>query len=212
MTSTLIEPRKNGADIRRLNDRQRVFVMELLADEKFDATAAARKAGYKWPAQQAHSLLRHRVVRAILGKALRERAERCEVDADRVVTELAANALLNPQEMFDEEGNLLHIQDMPEHVARTIASMEVETTIHQSEDGEQVETTRLSKIKFNPKLQALELLGRHMGMFDKRIQLDVPVGAGVLAKLLELVEGGTIIDSNFIEEKVDAQDDGGGVS
>ncbi len=53
--------------IDRLNDRQKAFARALLTDRRWSATAAARVAGYPWPAKQGPRLLTFPAVAAVVG-------------------------------------------------------------------------------------------------------------------------------------------------
>lgn len=160
MATTLVEPRRNGANLKKLTDQQRAFTVELLADDKFDATAAAKKAGYKHPGQAAHRLLKTKPVQRALGKAQRERMERCNLTADDVLNYLKSALFLNPLDYFypSEKGHW-HIQSLdtlPPEVGRLIESFEI--LVKEKIDGT-VESE--FKVKLVSKTAALGLAMRH---------------------------------------------------
>ena len=71
--------------------------------------------------------------------------------------ELADIAFQTAADLFDEEGNLIPITDLPDHVASTITQVEVEVRdkLVKDEDGNPtVETVILKKIKRADKLAA----------------------------------------------------------
>ena len=73
---------------RPLTPKQQQFCREYLID--MNATAAANRAGYSpnTAMEQGHQLLQKTSVKAEIQRRIDERAERVEVDADYVVTEL----------------------------------------------------------------------------------------------------------------------------
>jgi len=69
--------------------------------------------------------------------------------------------LFNPKELFDKEGSLKKISDLPFEVAAAISSIDlIETNI-------QSNLKQISKIKFYNKLDALEKLAKHLGFYEK---------------------------------------------
>lgn len=84
------------------------------------------------------------------------------ITRDRVLRELAAVALFDPAGMYDENGQLLPIHKMDEMTRRAIAAVDVvEMT---DSDGALEGYTR--KVRISPKIAALELLGRHLKMWN----------------------------------------------
>lgn len=84
--------------------------------------------------------------------------------AERVKKELADIAFQSANDLFDDDGNLIAINDLPDHVASTITQVEVEVRdkLVKDEDGNPtVETVILKKIKRADKLAALTLFARH---------------------------------------------------
>jgi len=153
-----------------LNPKQRLFVSEYLVDKS--ATAAAARAGYS--KKTAHSvgprLLEHAGVRKAIDEALKAQENRTLVTADRVILELSRIALLDPKTLFDENGQLLPLAEMPEEARRAIASIEIESP--KSRPGATV-----TKIRLWDKPKALELIGRHLKMFVERVAHEGKDGA-----------------------------------
>lgn len=86
------------------------------------------------------------------------------VSAEKVKKELADIAFQSANDLFDDDGNLIAINDLPDHVASTITQVEVEVRdkLVKDEDGNPtVETVILKKIKRADKLAALTLFARH---------------------------------------------------
>lgn len=170
----------------RLEPRQERFVAEYLID--LSASQAAVRAGYKdkRPEQVGYRLLR---IPAI-AKAIQERhlasLKRAEITADRVMGELGAISFSNLRDLFDEEGHLLPIHEMPADVTRVIASIEVVTAMMPG--GERSAVEYISKIKLWNKLDALTLLAKHFKLIVDRQVHDIDPDSP-MAKLFGQVVG-----------------------
>lgn len=101
-------------------------------------------------------------IRAQIDRAMAERSKRTGVNAERVVQELAKIVFVNAAEVIDPKTATVKEDALPEDTA-AIQSVKVKTF---GEDGLERE------IKMADKLKALELLGKHLGMFKDRIELS----------------------------------------
>lgn len=145
-----------------MTQKQKRFIEEYLID--LNATQAAIRAGYSPDtAQQTGSEnLSKPVIRAQIDRAMAERSKRTGVNAERVVQELAKIAFVNAAEVIDPKTATVKEDALPEDTA-AIQSVKVKTF---GEDGLERE------IKMADKLKALELLGKHLGMFKDKIELS----------------------------------------
>ena len=145
----------------KLTPKQQRFVEEYLVD--LNATQAAIRAGYseKSAARISVELLNKTQVQKSIEKAQAKRAERTEVTADRVVTELAKIAFADPRDLMEWGPDGLVLKD-----CRTIpdAAAAAVSEVSESKDG--------IKLKKLDKLKALELLGRHLGMFTDKVEMS----------------------------------------
>lgn len=150
-----------------LTKKQKRFIDEYLID--LNATQAAIRAGYSpGTAQQIGSEnLSKPVIRARIDKAIAERSKRTGVNADRVIMELAKIAFVNAEDVIDMDTATVKEGALPEDTA-AIQSVKLKTF---GEDGLERE------IKMADKLKALELLGKHLGMFTEKVNLagSIPV-------------------------------------
>lgn len=164
-----------------MTPKMRRFVEEYLTD--LNATQAAIRAGYapKNADVTGSHLLAKPQIAAAIAAAQAKRSARTEVTQARVVQELGLIAFSDMRGLFDAQGKLLEMHTLPEPVARAIASVEV--TRERVQRGEDVTTTEwTSKFKNWDKVKALDLLGRHLGMWNDR-GLD---GAEPIALRIEL--------------------------
>lgn len=151
---------------RQINPKQAEFVRQYLVD--LNATRAAIRAGYsaRTAESQGARLLRNAKVSVAIQAAIEARATKTEVTAERVVRELASIAFLDPIDLFEDDGSLRLIHNMPESARRAVAGIEV-TEIFDGAEGEQKQAIGLlKKIRIVPKVDALNMLCKHLGMFE----------------------------------------------
>jgi phage terminase small subunit len=153
------------------------FIHEYLKD--LNASKAAIRAGFsvKNADVVGPKLLTIASVRKEIDAAIARREHRLNLQADDVVRELHRAATVDVAHAFDRNGALLQLHEMSEDVRRAIVSVEVDEM--KDSDGNVYGYTR--KVKFNDKLRALELLGKHLGMFVERHEHEA--GAELLALL-----------------------------
>lgn len=146
-----------------MTQKQKRFIEEYLID--LNATQAAIRAGYSPDtAQQTGSEnLSKPVIRAQIDRAMAERSKRTGVNAERVIQELAKIAFVNAAEVIDPKTATVKEDALPEDTA-AIQSVKVKTF---GEDGLERE------IKMADKIKALELLGKHLGMFQNNVSVTL---------------------------------------
>jgi len=160
--------KRKRVSVKDLTVGQQKFIQELVADDFFDATAAATKAGYKSPQAASQRLLKTPTVQAALGKAMRERQNRCELRADDIM-EFIRNALFfNPLKYFiptdDGSWAIDDPKSIPDAIGMLIESLEVQ--IVPLPDGTE---RKMFKVKMVSKTQILGHALKHMdaGKYDK---------------------------------------------
>ncbi len=161
--ATKAPPRGPNLDARGLNPKQARFVDEYLID--LNGTQAAIRAGYsaKTAEQQATRLLRNAQISAAVEAGKAKRAKKVEISAERVLTELAKLAFSDVRKVakWDAKRNeLLPSDEIDDDAAATIES------IANTESG--------VKITLHSKTRALELLGKHLGLFVDRVKIENP--------------------------------------
>ena len=95
---------------------------------------------------------------------IKEREQRTEITQDMVIKELAKIAFLDIRKLYTENGQLKNIADMDSETAGAISSLET---------LEEYEGYGDEKVKLLDKTKALELLGRHLGIFNDKIDVNV---------------------------------------
>lgn len=148
-----------------MTKKQKLFVEEYLID--LNATQAAIRAGYS-PAsarQIADENMSKYDIKNAIEKALAERSKRTGINADRIVTELAKIAFLNPSNVINFQ-NASVLETADEEDLACISSLKIKRSF--SITGDSVER----EIKIYDKIKALELLGKHIGMFTDKFKVE----------------------------------------
>ena len=149
---------------KRLEKRQKLFVLEYLKD--LNATKAAERAGYSMRTanQQGARLLAHAGITKAITLAMDKKLQAIDFSADRVLQELARLAMFDPAKMFNEDGSVKRIQDMDENTRMAIAGFEVV----ELGEGKGV----LKRFKLVDKGANLERLGKYHALFVDRVKHD----------------------------------------
>lgn len=162
----------------RLTAKQKRFIEEYLID--LNATQAAIRSGYSSDtAQQIGSEnLSKPVIRARIDQAMAERSKRTGINADRVLIELAKIGLVNPANVINFSSASVKTGASEDDLA-AIQSVKVKSS--SSENGEMIER----EVRLNDKIKALELLGRHLGMFNDKLNINADIKTDKLDSILK---------------------------
>jgi len=138
-----------------MTDKQDRFCEEYMID--LNATQAAIRAGYspKTAREQAPRLLANVSIQNRIAQLQAEQSRRTGVSADRVVRELAKIAFANASDLIDPETASVKLDASRDDLA-AIQSIKVKSF---GEDCLEHE------VKLADKLRALDLLGKHLGMY-----------------------------------------------
>ena len=147
-----------------MTEKQKIFADEYLID--LNATRAYRKAypsvkKDETAAQAGSRMLRNVKVAEYIAERMQARQERTEITQDRVLEELAAIAFARATDYAEVKDDQVFIKDttgLSENQIKAIAG------IKQGKFG--------IEVKLNDKEKALELLGRHLGMFKDRVEVS----------------------------------------
>lgn len=152
----------------RLTKKNEVFCDEYLID--LNATQAAIRAGYSVESAGSigSELLKKPEIRARIDRAMAERSKRTGINADRVLMELGKIAFVNAVDVINMDDATIKADAVRDDTA-AIASVKVKTI--PGEDGDGVER----EIRLADKLKALELCGKHLGMFKDNPEGTAPV-------------------------------------
>lgn len=150
----------------KLTDKQQRFVEEYLID--LNATQAAIRAGYKeseYTDTNANKLLENTRIKQEIEKAIAERSRRTGITQDRVLNELAKIAFANAKDILDFKTATVK-EDASEEDLACIQAVKVKRQT--SAKG----TLEERQVTLYDKKAALELLGKHLGLFKDNIALE----------------------------------------
>ena len=150
---------------RQLSEQRQRFVDEYLID--LNGTQAAIRAGYsaKTAQEQSSRLLSNVMVQEAISKAMAERSKRTGINQDRVVLELAKLALVKMTDIVDRQGRIK--DGVTDDDLACIESIKYKES--ESDTGSSVER----EVKIASKIKALELLGKHLGMWNDKLDVNI---------------------------------------
>lgn len=174
----------------KLTAKQQRFVDEYLID--LNATQAAIRAGYSADTamEQGYQLLQKTSVSNAISQAMAHRSRRTGITQDRVLRELAKVAFVNANDVIDTDSATVRADATADDLA-CIQSVKVK--VSESEMGSSSER----EIKLYDKMRALEMLGKHLGIFERR---DHANGNGEKNNLLEAIAATEEIDTDDLPE------------
>lgn len=158
----------------KLTPKQMRFVDEYLVD--FNATQAAIRAGYspKTAAAAAARLLRNVNIQAEIARRQKDLQRRTEVTQDRVVKELARVAFADATDYACVETLTYENEDGTVSPVQIVSPKDTDTL----SDDQRAAIAGIKhgangiEVKLHDKIKALELLGRHIGMFNDKLSLS----------------------------------------
>lgn len=152
--------------IDKLTEKQKKFCEEYVID--FNGTQAAIRAGYSKKTSNVTSSenLAKPNIQSYIQKLIKDREKRTEINADMVVKELAKIAFFDIRKIFHQDGGLVNPCDLDDDTSCVISGIKARDV----KSGEDIET--IVEYKLNDKIKSLELLGKHLGMFDKTIKIE----------------------------------------
>lgn len=152
-----------------MTPKQLRFVEEYLID--LNATQAAVRAGYA--EKTAHvtgpRLLANVRVADAIAKCQKTRSQRTQITADAVVAELAKLGFSNMLDYVTVQSDGLAYIDLSKLTREQAAAIQEMTVDEYVEGaGEDARPVKKVKIKLADKKSSLELLGKHLGIFDSK--------------------------------------------
>lgn len=178
--------RKCGGIVAKITDKQKAFVDEYLID--LNATRAYR-AVYKAVKSDetakaaASRLLTNVNVKDYLDRRMKDREKRTEITQDKVLAELAKIAFANGSDFAKVVQKSFKRPKYDEDTKEVIGEEDVYYKTVDVELTEEIPKDKLAaisgikstkegiEVKMNDKVKALELIGRHLGMFNDKLEV-----------------------------------------
>jgi len=160
----------------QITDRMKKFVDEYLID--FNATQAAIRAGYSPDTanEQGSQLLARPDIRELVAEGQKAIAERTQTFQDNAVDELKIVGFSDLADFLTvKEGGIVEQKSFDQLTkAQTRCIKKIKQTVRtsHSSDGTILHQTATLEVELYDKLKALELLGRHLGMFNDTLRLE----------------------------------------
>lgn len=148
-----------------LTEKQQRFVEEYLID--LNATQAAIRSGYsaKTADVQGSRMLANVKVQQAISEIMANRSKRTGVNQDMVVQELARIAFVKMTDVVNADGEIR--PDASDDDLACIESVKYKRSDTDTGSSEERE------VKIASKLKALELLGKHLGMWNDKLDVNV---------------------------------------
>ena len=163
-----------------MTDKQTAFVNEYLID--LNATQAAIRAGYSPNSAVvigSENKEKPEIKNAI-DKAIAERSRRTGITQDRVLQEIAKVAFLNLADLINLDDGSIKADAKRDDTA-CIASFKNKIISSGKSDIKETE------VRLYDKLKALELLGKHLGMFSGQTKQSVDTTLSDMQTLAEII-------------------------
>lgn len=144
-----------------MNEKQKRFAREYIVD--LNATQAAIRAGYspRTANEQGTRLLANAGMKAFVVALMEKREQKTEIVAERVLLEMARAAFYDPADIANQPmSGPADIAKLPEAVRRAIV-------------GWGWDKAGNFTLKLADKLRALEMLGRHLSLFNDKVNVTV---------------------------------------
>ena len=146
-----------------LTEKMRLFCLHYLGDAKFNASEAARMAGYS--AKTAYSIgqenMNKPVIQEYLSELVKRAEDKAEINIADIVKHLHDMAFFDAKDIMGEDGGILPLSKWPPIASKVIGGFETTTT---------KEGSRITKVKFPSRERNTENLGRYLAMFTDKIK------------------------------------------
>lgn len=146
---------------KELSHKEERFCEEFVIDN--NATQAAIRAGYSQDSARSiasKKLTKHNI-QDFISELRGQISKRCKITIDEIVTELAEQFRVDPNEVFESNGNLKALDKMSDRARRSIKAIQKQTFTSDSGTSEKI------KAELYDKHVAAEKLMRHLGGYKE---------------------------------------------
>jgi phage terminase small subunit len=133
--------------------------------ETLNASLSAEYAGFSVDTarQQGWQLLQREDIQSYLSQLRAELEDKTSISQEKVLREVARIAFADIRKYYREDGELIPICDLEDDAAAALASVE---TLEEKIPGTDIVVGVNKKVKTYNKLDGLEKLARHLGLYD----------------------------------------------
>jgi phage terminase small subunit len=137
-----------------LNLREALFARLYLIN-KGHGGQAAKDAGYQGShSKRAKQLLDNSRVAAVIQRERARVFDQCHITVDKVLREVARIAFFDPRRLFNPDGSMIPVSGLDDDTSAVICGVVVRSS------------GRGTRVRFANKLQALEMLGQYLKLWD----------------------------------------------
>lgn len=158
----------------KLTPKQERFCAEYLANG-LNATRAAIAAGYSPNGAEvtASQLLRNPKVAAKVSEKSTKALAKVDFSVDRTLEYVSRLAFFDPADLFEDDGSLKQMKDIPAPARTVLAGVEV-TELFDGSQGEQKHAIGLlKKVKLADRRGALDMLMRYHSLYKDKVEVEV---------------------------------------
>ena len=171
----------------QLTKKQERFCLELInpkTKSKAEAYRIAYPTSRKWKNKSIHNavekLLKHTgILRRV--KLLQEKIESEKIAEIKEIAEgFTQDIRFDPRLLYNEDGNLKPINELPAEVALSLSGFKLKEQVLMGKEGKGEVLVRQIEYKFADKVKNRELLGKHLGMFEKDNEQKRPLEIAIV--------------------------------
>lgn len=167
MSATKEKPVKE-VQLEDLRLQQRKFVEEYVANN-WNATKAAKSAGYKQPHVQGCQLLKDLRVKEVVDRLIRAQF----LTSDQVLARYSEMATAEPNDFVSPDGKI----NRKNYIKKSYLVKEIEISARKT--GKNSTKLYASKLKLHDAQAALEKIGRARGLFSDKVEVSGTNGAAI---------------------------------
>lgn len=152
-----------------LTPRQQQFCDEYLLDS--NGQQAAIRTGYspKTAARHAWNMLQRPAIKAYIAGKQAALTATLNLKTEALLKEYVTIAFFNVQSLYDDDGKLIPLHQLPPHIAAAVESIDIKETYTGTGENRTLSSKQV-KVKPHSKLDALNALAKHLGLFEKHNQ------------------------------------------
>lgn len=166
------------------------------------------------PSEEVKNLMRTRSVKKAINSQVKALALRLMGTDNSVLAELIRNATYDPRDLFNDDGSLKNMKEIPEDLARCITKISVKDI--KEKVGESIHKVgEIVDISFSNKITALDKLMKHKGLLTENVNVGNVNITQVIANTINnmsddaknaIAKEGLILDENDLSGKRSIKD------
>lgn len=169
-------------------NEQRILFAHKYVENGFNATQAAKDAGYS--AKTAYvlgsKLLDDPETWAYIQGLTEDLLRESHLSASDLLRLISTRATMDASDLFEKDGSLKLINDIPEDVRRSIQSMEVVELFEGSGDQKHA-VGLLKKVKLTDRDKNTEMLAKYHGLLRDRVSHENPDGSALAPPVINIM-------------------------